>query len=45
VTATRGQADNRPYSLWWYVMMFALAAAVAESIVASYHLGTQREEA
>src|SRR5215469_4560136 len=31
-------------SLWWYVMMLALAVAVAESIVAGYHLGTQREE-
>jgi hypothetical protein len=45
LAAASGKADNRPYSLWWYVMMFALAAAVAESIVASYHLGTQREEA
>jgi hypothetical protein len=45
VTATPGQADNKPYSLWWYVMLLVLAVAVAESIVASHHLGTQREEA
>jgi hypothetical protein len=45
VTATPGQADNKPYSLWWYVMLLVLAAAIAESIVASHHLGTQREEA
>lgn len=45
VTATPGQADNKPYSLWWYVMLLVLAVAAAESIVASHHLGTQREEA
>jgi hypothetical protein len=38
-------AKETPYSLWWWVMLFALAVAVAESIVASGYLGTQREEA
>jgi Aerotolerance regulator N-terminal/von Willebrand factor type A domain len=33
------------HSLWWYVMLLILVAAVAESIVASRYLGTQREEA
>jgi hypothetical protein len=33
-----------PQSLWWYVMLLVLAAAVAESILASRYLGTQREE-
>jgi hypothetical protein len=33
-----------PQSLWWYVILFALAFAVAESAVASRYLGTQREE-
>ena len=33
-----------PQSLWWYVMLFGLAAAVAESVLASRYLGTQREE-
>jgi Aerotolerance regulator N-terminal/von Willebrand factor type A domain len=32
-------------SLWWYVMLLVLVAAVAESIIASRYLGTQREEA
>lgn len=32
------------FSLWWYVMLFALAAAVAESIIAANYLGTHREE-
>jgi hypothetical protein len=39
------QAKNAPHSLWWYVMLLVLVAAVAESIVASRYLGIQREEA
>ena len=31
-------------SLWWYVMLLALIAALAETIFASGYLGTQREE-
>jgi hypothetical protein len=34
-----------PVSLWWWVMLLALAVAVAESMVATGYLGTQREEA
>jgi hypothetical protein len=30
-------------SLWWYVMLLVLAFAVAESVLASRYLGTQRE--
>jgi Aerotolerance regulator N-terminal/von Willebrand factor type A domain len=33
-----------PESFWWYVMLFVLAAAIAESVLASGYLGTQREE-
>ncbi len=33
-----------PQSLWWYVMLLALASGVAESVLASRYLGTQREE-
>ena len=36
---------NSARSLWWYVMLLVLLAAVAESILASRYLGTQREEA
>jgi hypothetical protein len=32
------------YSLWWWFMLLILVAAVAESLVASRYLGTQREE-
>jgi hypothetical protein len=39
------QEKNTPRSVWWYVMLLVLVAAVAESIVASRYLGTQREEA
>jgi hypothetical protein len=34
-----------PEKLWWYVMLFVLLSAVAESILASRYLGTQREDA
>jgi hypothetical protein len=33
-----------PQSLWWYVLGFAFAVAIAESALASQYLGTQREE-
>jgi hypothetical protein len=33
-----------PESLWWYAMLLVLASAVAESVLASRYLGTQREE-
>jgi hypothetical protein len=33
-----------PQSFWWYVMLLVLASAVAESVIASNYLGTQREE-
>jgi hypothetical protein len=34
-----------PMSLWWWIMLLALVAAVSESVVAMGYLGTQREEA
>lgn len=33
------------YGLWWWVMLLVLVVALAESLVASQYLGTQREEA
>ena len=41
VTAT---PQKTPQSLWWYVMLLVLASAIAESVLASRYLGTQREE-
>lgn len=39
------EEKKNPYSLWWWIMLMILFAAVAESVVASRYLGTQREEA
>ena len=42
-----GQAQEqtkKPYSVWWYVMFFVLATAVAESVLADGYLGVQQEE-
>lgn len=36
--------DKTPYSLAWYVLLALLAVALAESLLASRYLGTQREE-
>ena len=36
---------NAVRGIWWYVMLLVLMVAVAESILASRYLGTQREEA
>lgn len=36
--------QKTPESFWWYVMLFVLAAALAESVLASGYLGTQREQ-
>jgi hypothetical protein len=33
-----------PQSFWWYVMLLVFTAALAESILASRYLGTQRED-
>jgi Aerotolerance regulator N-terminal/von Willebrand factor type A domain len=42
--ANTAAAHKTPQSLWWYVLLLGLCAAIAESVVASRHLGTQREE-
>jgi hypothetical protein len=38
------QDQSRPYSLWWYIMLLVLAAAIAESLLADQYLGTQQQE-
>jgi hypothetical protein len=42
--AGQSQQKDQPYSLWWYLMLLVLGAAIAESLLASRYLGTQREE-
>jgi hypothetical protein len=36
--------EKKPYSLAWYVLIALLAAALAESVLASRYLDTQQEE-
>lgn len=43
--AAIGEAKYRNRSLWWWVMLLALVAALVETSVASRYMGTQREEA
>jgi hypothetical protein len=35
---------REPLSVWWYIMLLVLTAALAESWLASQYLGTRREE-
>ena len=43
--ATGDETKYRPVSLWWYVMLLTLVVALAETMLASGYMGTQREEA
>jgi hypothetical protein len=43
--ADTAEAKYRPVSLWWYVMLLALVVALAETVLASGYMGTQREDA
>lgn len=36
--------EHEPFSMWWYIMLLVLMAALAESWLASRYLGTRREE-
>jgi len=38
------QEQTKPYSVWWYIMILVLAAAVAESLLANQYLGVQQQE-
>jgi hypothetical protein len=42
--ADSASSRKTPESFWWYVMLLVLFSAVAESVLASRYLGTQREE-
>ncbi len=43
-SAVADKEKKSAYSLWWWVMLLILMAALAESVIASRYLGTQREE-
>jgi hypothetical protein len=38
-------SEQRPLSLWWYVMLAVLALAVAESLLGNQHLSVDKEAA
>jgi len=38
------EVSDQAVSLWWYVMLFALLMALAETTLASRYMGTAREE-
>jgi len=38
-------SEQKPVSLWWYVMLAALALAVAESVLGNRHLAVDKEAA
>ena len=43
--AGTAEAEQKPVSLWWYVMLAALALAVAESLLGNQHLAVDKEAA
>jgi hypothetical protein len=42
--AGQAQEPTKPFSVWWYIMILVLAAAVAESFLADQYLGVQQQE-
>ena len=42
-TPGQSKSNKTPEALWWYLMLLLLFSAVAESVLASRYLGTQRE--
>jgi hypothetical protein len=43
--AAGGGRAQKPWNLWWYVLLAVLAAALAESVLASRYLSVEREAA
>jgi hypothetical protein len=43
-TASTAEAAKDVSGVWWWVMLVLLMAALAETVLASRYLGTQREE-
>ena len=39
----QAQSEQKPLSLWWYVMLAALALTVAESLLGNTHLSVDKE--
>jgi hypothetical protein len=43
--AGTAQGEQKPVSLWWYVMLVVLALSVAESLLGNQHLSVDKEAA
>jgi len=43
-SAVPDRLQTRTVNFWWYLMLFALLAALAQTAIASGYLGTRREE-
>jgi hypothetical protein len=41
--STPGKPEEKPFSLWWYVLLAAFALAIAETVVGNQHLAVQPE--
>jgi hypothetical protein len=39
------EGEQKPLSLWWYVMLGVLALAIAESLLGNQHLSVNKEAA
>ena len=44
-TGSAAASEQKPLSLWWYVMLIVLALAVAESLLGNQHLSVDKEAA
>jgi len=44
LAAGNAPPESEPVSVWWYIMLIALVAALSESWLASRYLGTRRED-
>ncbi len=39
-----GQSDERPYGIWWYVLLALVVAAIVESLFAGKYLNPEQEQ-
>jgi hypothetical protein len=44
-TGGTAQSEQKPFSLWWYIMIGVLALTVAESLLGNRHLSVDKEAA
>jgi hypothetical protein len=42
--ASQTEAQTKPFSVWWYIMILVLVTALAESLVANRYLGVPQQE-